>query len=669
MEDLLLMKTKILTLFTIVVVILSACSSGPKITKKIESKQLPDISKGIEKKESEEEKKEEKPTIKTVILTLSKDKIDADGVDFVTFSAIGENVTGTALIYVNEKKMEENKFSALKHGKYNIYSVISGVKSNTVSLEALQKSVLLDFSVDKNIAFSDNIDTVFFTAAVKDAAGDIIQEKKVDFYYGNKKLGDNSFKTDEPGMYFFRAVYDGIESKQISVTFKPKLFSIELSSQKNQIIADGQEYLDFLTEYKDNKGNKIQGNSILYMNGALFSGNRFSTVTPGIYKFKAVSNEIISNEIIIKAGHPKIPLSIIETYPLNESANIPVKPELKIKLSQKIKKESINKSSIKLIESGKDVELLFSYDEKLNQIKAVPKKRLKYLTKYTLLINKGIEDITENSVIDTLKYEFTTSKSPEINLVKIKGDVFKMGDNTKELWDNTRPVHTVKLGYSYMVNKYEVTFSEYDSYCDAQGIRTRPSDNGWGRGNNPVVNVSWYDAIKYCNWLSQQSQIPVAYNIETGELLDIKGKVTKDITKVKGYRLLTEAEWEFAALGGTLGVAKNNRYSGGTEADIVAWYAANSGNRIQNIGKKIANELGIYDMSGNAAEWCNDIYEKYQNKTYINPIGAATGKARVVRGGSFYNVNYNIRVRYRDSYYPTTKDVNFGFRIAKTSEK
>lgn len=663
------MKIKIVTIIVMALIILSACSSESKSIKKVETNPLPDISKGTEKKEVTEIKKENETVIKKVELILSKDKINADGNDFITFSAIGENVTGTAVIYVNEKKIEGDKFSALKFGKYSFYATIEGIKSNQVTIEAVQKPVSVDFSVDKNMAFSDSIDTVFFTALIKDAAGDIIEEKKADFYHGNKKLTDNSFKTDEPGMYFFRAVYEGIESKQISVTFKPKLFSIELSTQKNQITADGQEYLDFLTEYKDNKGNKIQGNSNLYMNGTLFSGNRFSTLTPGIYKFKSVSDEIVSNEITVKAGFPKIPLNIVETYPLNESAGVPVRPEFKIKFSQKLKKESINGRSIKLMGNGKELELSFSYDDKLNQVKAVPKKSLKYSSKYILLINKNIEDITENSVADTLKYEFTTSKSPETNFVKVNGDIFKMGDDTKELWDDTRPVHSVKIGYNYMISKYEVTFTEYDSYCDAAGIKTRPSDNGWGRGNNPVINVSWYDAIKYCNWLSLQKQIPVAYNIDTGELLDSNGKVTKDITKVRGYRLPTEAEWEFAALGGKEGAAKNNRYSGGKEADIVAWYAANSGNRIQNIGKKFANELGIYDMSGNAAEWCYDIYEKYQNRTYINPIGAMSGKARVVRGGSFYSINYNIRVRYRDSYYPTTKDVNFGFRISKTAEK
>ena len=663
------MKIKVFTVLIVTLAILSACTNEPKAVKKIENKPLPDISKVVEKKEVEDIKKVETSTVKKVMISSSKEKIDADGIDFVTFSAITENITGVAIIYVNEKKMDDSKFSALKYGKYSFYALADGIKSNIITVEALQKPATIEFSVNKNIAFSDNSDKVEFSALVKDAGGDIITDKKVDYYHGNKKLSDNSFTTEEGGMYFFRAVSDNIESNQISVTFKPKLFAVELSSQRNHLVADGQDFIEFKTDYKDNKGNKISGTSILYINGTQFAGNRFTTVTPGIYTFKAISDGVVSNDFIIKAGYPKNPLNIVESYPINGSMGVAVKPSIKIKFSQKIKKESINKNGIKLIENGKEIELSFSYDDKLNLIKIVPNKKLKYLTKYTLLINKNIEDITDNSVAESIKYEFTTVKSPDINLIKVKGDIFKMGDDTKELWDDTRPVHNVKLGYNYMINKYEVTFEEYDSYCESEGIKSKPSDNGWGRGINPVINVSWYDAVKYCNWLSKQAGLPVAYDENRGELLDSKGKVTKDITLVKGYRLPTEAEWEFAALGGTIGATKNNKYSGGKEADIVAWYAANSTNRVQNIGKKFANELGIFDMSGNAAEWCNDIYEKYQNKTYINPIGAASGKARVVRGGSFYSINYNIRVRYRDSYYPTTKDVNFGFRIAKTAGK
>lgn len=310
-----------------------------------------------------------------------------------------------------------------------------------------------------------------------------------------------------------------------------------------------------------------------------------------------------------------------------------------------------------------------NYNEKEQTVELTPLRKLKNDTKYRVVITKELKDITGSNLTSEISWSFTTMKSLAENFVKVTGGMYKQGDETGDLWDDTKPLHDVKLSYSFLVSKYEMTFEEYDFYCEAAGIKIKPDDNGWGRGKIALFNVSWFDAIKYCNWLSEQEDLPKAYNESTGAMLDGRGRETRDITKVIGYRLLTEAEWEFCARGGVKGINKKNSYSGSNEVDLVAWYATNSANRMQNIGKKYPNELGLYDMSGNAAEWCNDIYEKYSSEPKVNPIGGKIGKSRVVRGGSYYSVNYNVRNAYRDNFYPATKSINIGFRIAKTVGK
>jgi len=248
------------------------------------------------------------------------------------------------------------------------------------------------------------------------------------------------------------------------------------------------------------------------------------------------------------------------------------------------------------------------------------------------------------------------------DLVIVEKGSFTMGDTLGYGYDWETPTHKVTLTYDFFMGKYEVTFNEYDAFCEATG-RSEPKDEGWGRGIRPVINVSWWDAIAYCNWLSEKEGIPKAYD-DDGNLLDKDGMITTDPSKVVGYRLPTEAEWEYAARGGNK--SKGYKYSGSDNVDDVAWYTSNSGGKTQEAGKKAPNELGIYDMSGNVWEWCSDWDGNYSSSAQTNPYNSTAGSGRVFRGGSWAGDATYVRVARRYGSSPTRTGRDLGFRITRT---
>ena len=241
-----------------------------------------------------------------------------------------------------------------------------------------------------------------------------------------------------------------------------------------------------------------------------------------------------------------------------------------------------------------------------------------------------------------------------------------MGDTWGDGFKNELPVHQVTLTYDFWLGKYETTFDEYDDFCEATG-RNKPSDSGWGRGTRPVINVTWWDAIEYCNWLSVKNELPVAYRLKRevneGQLLDSSGNLTTDMTKVVGYRLPTEAEWEYAAR--ISDRSTGYKYAGSDNVGDVAWYSANSEGITQEVGKKAPNDLGIYDMSGNVWEWCSDWSGNYSSSAQTNPYNNS-GFDRVNRGGGWSSNATGVRVAYRSYDSPAYMNSNLGFRICRT---
>ena len=252
------------------------------------------------------------------------------------------------------------------------------------------------------------------------------------------------------------------------------------------------------------------------------------------------------------------------------------------------------------------------------------------------------------------------TKDPDIavpEMVYVAGGSFTMGcvrsrdvEGKYSCPDEELPARRESTDNFY-IGKYEVTFTQYSDYARATG-RNIPNDNKWGKGSRPVINVSWYDAVQYCNWLSQQQGYQLAYTINNNRV--------SFNSNANGYRLPTEVEWEFAARGGNKGAKDNYMYSGSNYQKEVAWYKSNSDYKTYSVGQKDANQLGIFDMSGNVAEWCNDRYSDFsQVKTYGD-----SGDVAVYRGGSWSTTS--CRVAARDPWKLNNKGNAVGFRVARS---
>ncbi len=259
------------------------------------------------------------------------------------------------------------------------------------------------------------------------------------------------------------------------------------------------------------------------------------------------------------------------------------------------------------------------------------------------------------------------------NMVLVNGGSFEVESNN---YSDAKPVHTTRVN-SFYIGKYEVTVKEFKKFIDATDYKTDAEKNGyswvynesWKRWekkdgvtwkcnakgntrssleyNHPAIHVSWNDAASYCKWLSRQ----------TGE----------------NYRLPTEIEWDYAAHGGKK--SRNYKYSGSDSIDEVAWYwenSINSDNGISQgrgtypVGQKKPNELGLYDMSGNVWEWCEDFYDDAYPSSRSKANDTMVSSYRVVRGGSWNGDAQSSLVTSRYLGDPQSSDCHRGFRIVKS---
>ena len=226
-------------------------------------------------------------------------------------------------------------------------------------------------------------------------------------------------------------------------------------------------------------------------------------------------------------------------------------------------------------------------------------------------------------------------KSIEEKMVAVEGGNFTMGCNNPmdtECVASEKPRHTVTVK-TFKMAKFDVTQKEWKAI-----MGTTPA--GKYCAECPVVNVSWFDVQMFINKLNQLTE--------------------------KNYRLPTEAEWEYAAKGGNKG--HGYIYAGSDEPNNVAWYDSIMSKEIHPVGQKKANELGIFDLSGNVWQWCSDWFNDkfYSNSPSNNPTGPAVAtKDRALRGGSWWGPRRDCRVANRDKFPPDSKDDDVGFRLVR----
>jgi formylglycine-generating enzyme required for sulfatase activity len=245
--------------------------------------------------------------------------------------------------------------------------------------------------------------------------------------------------------------------------------------------------------------------------------------------------------------------------------------------------------------------------------------------------------------------------------VLVAGGTFTMGSPGDEAGRDSDegPQHSVTVG-SFYLGKNEVTQKEWEGLMgtslEEQKALAGPSYL-YGVGDNyPMYYVSWLEAVKYCNARSEDEGLKKAYTID--------GTTVTCNWAAGGYRLPTEAEWEYAAKGGKDG--PGFLYSGSDTPGEVAWYSVNSGYEAHEVGTKTANGLGVYDLSGNLWEWCWDWYGDYGEAAQNNPRGPDSGSARVLRGGSWNFGAGVLRSSVRSDVGPSYRGEDLGFRLARS---
>lgn len=437
-----------------------------------------------------------------------------------------------------------------------------------------------------------------------------------------------------------------------------------------------------------------------------------STPTAGSSKYTAaltVSADTTFKAIAVKTGMENSPLSTATVSIKEKKVNVEVDKkadETAPAAVTNIEAAAIGDSRVLLTWTDAADNDVFGYEVSYSGSGAINRAALSAMPENSMMVAQGNGGCYVSNLINGTEYTFTvktvdtsgnksegvTAKATPTHLVpqvfvkvqggtvtgKVSGGGYYANDNSKIFVDG----RTVTIGNIY-VSDHEVTIAEYEKYCTFKAKRDlwRTTDNC------PAQCVSWYDAIVYCNLRSIDDGFNSVYAIngETNPANwpDIVSENTDGFTKyygpssnndtwngvsfdttANGYRLPTEAEWEYVAREANTSATA---YSGSKNINDVAWYDGNSDNIPQDVKSKKANSLGIYDMCGNVNEWCWDWYVSRITSTTPG-IGPETGEERVLHGGSFYSSDNECVINYRGDKPPVYRNYSSGFRVVRNAE-